>query len=335
MGESEMDRENTLQWRPGRTGHVESHFLKANSPDGRRAVWIKHTVFVPASEADGAVAEVWGIAFDREAGARLPLGGKATVPIDEARFDDAPFAIHAAGSELRSGSARGQVEQEGRRLRWDLAYEPLGPPFRPFPSEAMYRGRFPKSKTVTPCPHGRFQGELEVDGERWAVDEWLGMQGHNWGRGHADAYAWAHCNAWSGDVKDVWFEGFSGKVALGPLHTPWLSLAALQIDGEVLRFDGLRTMLSREVDVAFDRWRFRFEREDRVLTGEIEADKALMAGLYYHNPAGPLTYCLNSKLARARLRLERAGRAPVNLQTDRIALEIGTHDRNHGVRMVA
>ncbi|MFW5876578.1 MAG: tocopherol cyclase family protein [Myxococcota bacterium] len=331
----DMDTANALRWHPGDTGHVESHFLKANSPDGRRAVWVKHTVFAPEAADREAVAEVWAIAFDRDGGERFPVGGKQSVPVDEARFDDRPFRIVAAGSELRSGEARGQVDREGHLLRWDLRYEPRQPPFRTYPSELMYRGRFPKLKSLTPCPDGIFSGSLEVDGERWEVDRWPGMQGHNWGRGHLDIYAWAHCNSWDGDVKDVWFEAGCGKLRMGPIMSPWLGVAALHIDGHTIRFDGPRGVLPRAVQVGFDRWRFRFEAPGHVLHGDIAADPSRMAGLYYRNPAGPTTHCLNSKLARATLRLERPGRPTTTLSTQKIALEIGTHDPDHGVRMVA
>jgi hypothetical protein len=333
-----MDEENALRFDPaGPGGHVESHFLKANSRDGRRAVWVKHTVFAPPGGAADAVAEVWAIAFDREHPGQFPVGGKVTVPFTEARVGTSPFEVVAGGAQLRSGHAVGAIESNGHRLRWDLRYDASAPPFRPFPSERMYRGSFPKTKTVTPCPDGQFSGEVEVDGERWAVDGWPGMQGHNWGRGHADAYVWAHCNTWDGPSESAgaWFEGFSGRVRLGPVMTPWLSLAALHVGGRTLRFDGPASMLARGIQVGVDHWRFRLRQGDAVLHGELMADKDAMAGLHYANPRGPLTYCLNSKLARGTLRLEEPGRPDLELTSDRIALEIGTHDPAHGVRMVA
>jgi hypothetical protein len=332
-----MDEENVLRFDPaGPGGHVESHFLKANSPDGRYAVWVKHTVFAPPGRAQDAVAEVWAIAFDRERPGAFPIGAKVSVPFAEAQVTASPFEVKAAGASLVSGHAQGAIaSQDGHRLRWDLRYEPAVPPFRPFPSERMYRGSFPKSKTVTPCPAGTFVGEVEVDGERWVLDGWPGMQGHNWGRGHADAYAWAHCSSWDGDAEGAWFEGFSGRVRIGPVTTPWLSLAAVHRGGRIVRFDGASSMLSRSIDVAVDHWRFRLRQGGATLEGEITADKDLMGGLHYANPKGPLTYCLNSKLARGTLRLDEPGQPPLELTSNRIALEIGTHDSSHGVRMLA
>ena len=65
--------------------------------------------------------------------------------------------------------------------------------------------------------------------------------------------------------------------------------------------------------------------------GYYDADD--MVGLYYPNPHGPMTYCLNTKLARARVRFEASGRPPLLLTSRAAALEIGTRDDGHGVRM--
>ncbi|MDB4933724.1 MAG: hypothetical protein JWP87_696, partial [Labilithrix sp.] len=76
-----------LRYRGG--GHVESWFLKANEPGGRRAIWVKNTVFArePGKGKRAAVvppmAEAWAIAFDRERG---HVATKTSVPLDAARF---------------------------------------------------------------------------------------------------------------------------------------------------------------------------------------------------------------------------------------------------------
>jgi hypothetical protein len=47
-----------------------------------------------------------------------------------------------------------------------------------------------------------------------------------------------------------------------------------------------------------------------------------------------MTYCLNSKLARGWLRAELQHRPPLELRTGAAALELGTRNADHGVRMV-
>lgn len=330
-------RDDAVRWERGSaSGHVESHFLKANSPDGTRAVWFKQTLLVPAGALDRAVCEAWAIAFERAPGAPFrKVGVKTTAPIGEARFEDVPFHYACAGATLELGRSEGQLEDGGRRIEWSLAFDPVGPSFHGFPLAAMYRGKFPKQKLVTPCPDARFDGFVRVDGEEWKVDAWPGMQGHNWGRGHSDEYAWVHCNAWdAAPAGGAWFEGFSGRVKIGPVMTPWITMAALHVEGETVRFDGARALLTRDLDVDKRSWRFRVARSGAELSGIFVSDTDEMVGLHYGNPDGQMTYCLNSKLARGELRLRRPGRPDLHLTTDRAALEIGTRDASHGVAML-
>jgi hypothetical protein len=315
-------------------GHVESHFLKATAPDADRALWIRHTVFVPRRRPELAVAELWGIAFDRRNGGSI-AAAKNTRPIGDATYTAAPFRIVSPAATLETGRARGEITGGAHTLRWDLVFDAHGPPFHPFPVEGMYRAPFPKSKTLTPYPSTCFDGELIVDGQRWEIAHWPGMQGHNWGRHHADAYAWGHCNQWEDAPRGgAWFEGVSARVRMGPVLIPWLSVAALHVDDETIRFDGVRAMTSRSVGVGWYRWKFALEAARARLEGEISADRVDLAGLRYENPDGSMSYCLNSKLARGQLRLERKGHVPLELRSRAFALELGTRDPDHGIEML-
>jgi len=68
--------------------------------------------------------------------------------------------------------------------------------------------------------------------------------------------------------------------------------------------------------------------------GEVYANPRETAGLYYRNPNGTVTHCLNSKLATARLVLKRRGCRDVLLETRQAALELGCPDRCFGVEML-
>ena len=48
-----------------------------------------------------------------------------------------------------------------------------------------------------------------------------------------------------------------------------------------------------------------------------------------------MTYCLNSKIAVGQVRLEVAGQPALEMHTRAAALEIGTRDPDHGVKMLA
>lgn len=313
-------------------GHVESHFLRANSPDGERAIWIKHTLLAPVGRAGVGVGEAWAVAFERR---RRRVGVKSTVPIGDVRFSASPFRVETGEATLETGRARGTAESGGHCIRWDLSFDPSGPPHHPFPLQRMYEAPFPKQKLVTPYPDVRFDGTVEVDGTDWRIDRWPGMQGHNWGRGHTHAYAWAHGNAWDeGADGPAWFEGFSGRVKMGPVVIPWVSMAAVHVDGRTHRFDRLRAMTARAVEVGWYHWRATLVQGGARLRVAIEADRDDIAGLRYENPDGSTTHCLNSKLARGTLVLTLPGEPARVLRSDKLALELGTKDPEHGVPML-
>jgi hypothetical protein len=325
---------NELRYRPGdKRGHVESFFIKANSPGGNRAIWIKHTVLVPDGRPEDAVAEVWAVAFVR--GDRsFPIAAKETVPLSRARFRSQPFRAEHPAATMDSSRARGAVEANEHSLGWSIEMEGKGPGHVPFPLSRMYTAPFPRTKVLTPAPDTQLFGSFEVDGQRWAIDGWRGAQGHNWGPAHSSPYAWAHCNAWESD-EDGFLEAMAAQMTVGGVRTPWLTNVALRIKGETLRFDGPRTLVSDETVTGFDHFRFRALRKDAELTGVIRAQRSDMAGLRYENPDGTAVTCLNSKLADVRLLLRRPAHPDLELRSRRGALEIGTTALDHGVRILA
>jgi hypothetical protein len=336
------EQSNHVLYRAGLAGgHVESLFLKGNSPDGQRALWLKYTLLAPAQSHAPALAELWAIAFDR-AHPGGPRANKRSYPIAQAEIRTAPFALRLPDAELRHGAAKGALgfdAQGGPRLAWDVRFACPEQAFRPFPSPRMYTGAFPRTKTLTPVPDTQLEGTFEVDGARWDVSGYRAAQGHNWGKGHAHAYAWAHANALrpapgSARFERAWFEAISGRVRVGPLLTPWLTCAAIEVDGERFRFDGLRALLSRSVQSDLRSFSFRLRQHNATLTAKLRADEAQLAGLRYADPDGRTLSCLNSKLAQAELTLELPGRTFL-LQSDQAALELGTRDPHHGVPMLA
>jgi hypothetical protein len=314
-------------------GHVESLFLKGNSPDGKRALWVKYTILAPRKQPERGVAELWAVAFDRAR--KAPLANKQSYPLSELALGQAPFSLRLPGAELQHGRARGELGAPGPRFRWDLAYTCAPESFRPFPSARMYSGSFPRTKTLTPAPDSRLSGFFEIEGERWDVSGYRGAQGHNWGRGHAHAYAWAHANALelapeSAQARDSWLELITGRVYVGPLLTPWLTCAGISIDQQLHRFDGLRSMLAREVHVDARSYQFHLRQDECEFEGKIVADPRLIAGLRYEDPDHETLSCLNSKLASGTFMLRARGKV-FRLRSERVALEIGTREQDHGI----
>ena len=312
----------------GAGGHVESYFLKINDPAGERALWLKATILAHKGRGgDDAVAESWAVAFER---GKRAAASKTTVPLAQASFSRDKLDITMPGFELTRGRAQGEVGDVG----FTLALSDDGAPIVHFPHPRMYSGPFPSSKLTSPMPNLRAHGEVRTPRGTWKVDGWHGLLGHNWGRGHAFAYAWGHCNVWNEEeAADLVFEGTSARVRVGPALLPTTTLLIGRTGGETHALTRLRRLVRNQGAMTFRRWTFSGSGPTISLHGEMWAETDDMVGLHYENPDGAMTYCLNSKLASARLEISIRGRAWV--ATSRAAaLEIGTRDPNHGVEMV-
>jgi hypothetical protein len=325
-------------------GHVESYFLKANDRSGERAIWIKATIFASVGEPLHPVAEGWAIAFDRRGGKRHHVAVKHSLPFEAGTFNRRELGVHwklpaapgvaEGGNELTltPGETSGLVSAPEHQIGWKLRFSTTSAPLIHFPFPAMYEGAFPKSKLCSPYPDARFDGEVVVDGERWDLADWPGMQGHNWGKGHAESYAWCHSNTWEEDDQFL-LEGFSGKVAVGPIRTPLITLICVRHRGTSYDFNLPVDLIRSSGDIGARRWEFSAKNGRARIEGSVEAPDEDFVGLHYPNPDGPMTYCLNTKLASARVRFQPKGSAPLSLTSPAAALEIGTRDPHHGVRM--
>jgi len=320
---------NAVRYSPELSDHVESYFMKLNDVEGRRALWLKGTILAGRDRA--VEAEAWGIAFDRERG---HVGVKRVIPWTDARFSPDGLDVHVADLEIREGRTRGSIVKGADRIEWDLEFDPSGEPLVPYPLPKMYEGPFPSQKMVTPHPNTRFSGSYRVNGSEVRVDGWRGMQGHNWGKRHTELYAWGHVNQWE-NVDDLVFEGATGRIKLGPVLAPPLTLLSVWYKGRRYEFNEVRTLLRNRGEITLRSWRFEAKNAEARLHGELAADTDEMVGLHYENPNGEMTYCLNSKIAWGLLVLTPNDGARVHARTSSAALEIGTKDPKHGVRMVA
>lgn len=271
-------------------GLYESNYLKANSPDGERAFWIKHNALVPI-EGDG-IAEFWVILFQR---GQRPVVAKRERPWSEVEAAADDVQLRSAEISLTRERARGRIAD----IEWDLALSEAGPPLWHLPYERMYRGSFPKKKLLTPAPNLHFHGTLIVGSERWEIADWVGLRGHNWGREHAHRYAYGSCNVWEDGSRSRAIDGFTAQIKLGRRTSPWLT--ALVGREPLIAKNDLRHWLgSGRVEPG--RWTARWWRPSNWRGGgpvsvEFLADTASYAGLRYAHPDGRESYCYNTKFA--------------------------------------
>ncbi len=338
----------------GRGGHVESWFVQARDPSGRRAVWIRHVVFAQAApedtrrEAVPPVAEVWAVAFDRDAG---HVAVKCTVPFDRARFSERALDVEVDGCALDPRRAKGRAASGGRAVAWELAIgDGRVAPVVHYP-RALYEARWPSSKLVTPVADAGCTGTVRVvrgPGEAeevWDLTGWSAVVGHNWGSGQPELYAWAHASAW--DVPDLVVEAVAGRVRLGrlPLLSPVLAAAFVRFRGERFDFGAFEGFARNRAVISTRRLDFEAEGRGVSLRFEAFAETDELVGLHYPDPAGEVRSVLASAVARARLELRLPGARVVTANARSASIEIGTRESDalgatgteraerHGVRM--
>jgi len=331
MPKRELPDWNAVRYNPARpAGHVESYFVKANSPDGSKALWIKATIFASRARPLQAVAEAWAVFFERD-GQHVAV--KQSIPFADAVFSRDGLHVEIGdGIRLDPESARGAIAYGEHRIEFELTMSGDEPPVALLPSPAMYTGPFPKSKQVTPRPDLLIDGKIKIDQREIDLSGWRGMQGHNWGKGHADFYAWGHCNLWE-QGEGLILEATTARVKVGPMTTPMVTLVCMRHRGVRYDLTGPVQMLRNRGEVDGRRWHFEAHDGPVRVEGDVSAHASDFVGLYYPNPDGQMTWCLNTKLATARVRVELPGRGPMDWKTNAAAFEIGTREPDHGIRM--
>ena len=141
-------------------------------------------------------------------------------------------------SHIGPAGARGRAQAQGRSAAWELSFGRASEPLRHLPHPKLYDAPVPRTKTESPLPDTAISGWVEADGERWELDAWPGMVGHNWGAEHAERWIWLHGVGFDG-APDAWLDLALGRIRIGPLTTPWIANGAMHLDGERIRLGGL------------------------------------------------------------------------------------------------
>jgi hypothetical protein len=309
---------NGARYQPGMTtGHYESWFQRANDPSGRRAFWIRYTIFAPRGRPADAVGELWAISFDRAA--KTIVAVKQVHPMAACTFARDRLAVAIGGARLDDQALTGAAGSSGHAIAWDLRYGGGQAPLL-FLSEPLYRAPIPKAKLLVGQPLARFTGSLVVDGERIAIEDWVGSQNHNWGSQHTDRYAWGQVAGFD-EAPEAFLECSTARIKLGPVWTPRMSPVVLRLAGETLAWNSLgRAIRARGRYAPYD-WRIETRGPAGELTIAIAAAASDFVALRYDNPPGGAKICLNSKIARCELTLRRRGATTV-LRSSRAAFEI-------------
>lgn len=319
---------NRCRFDPAMTGgHYESYFLRANHAWQPLAFWVRYTIFAPRHRYDDALGELWAIWFDGERG--VIHAAKSEMPLAQCEFSRERLNVRIGTSTLTERQADGQIRGH-TELQWSLRYACDDAPLLLLPA-SLYERPFPKAKAVVSAPNAAFDGWFKVDGVDMPIDGWVGSQNHNWGSRHTDEYAWGQVAGFD-DADDVFLECSSARVQVGPLRTPWLTLAVLRLDGEDLCLNSLWQAWRASERMRFFDWSFETSRNDVRVCVRIHAERESFVALPYYNPPGGTKTCLNTKLAACELTIERPGQPVRRLRSaNRAAFEILTDRTDHGV----
>ena len=316
----------------------ESWFVKANNPNSPQALWLKMTL---CDRGQGSVVgSAWCSIFDGVA--QQAWAGREQLPLWQCRYD--PGALELEGCRMlldaEDGEFHGTLSNSRGHAQWEIQWRrvkgPLGDPLC-LPPRRLIDGALLKSQLLSPAPAIEISGQVTFNGERWNIDKWLGMQGHNWSQGAAVQYVWGH-SLFIDDNNSViaLVEALSGRVKIAGLSSPDLALMLVRHEQQEYRFDRIAALWRRQSEALFPAWTLKMRSDQATATLNMRAQAKRMVCLGYEYPGKPdLAYCLNSKLAEVELRVEPKDSAAFVLRSRHLgALEFLQRDRPDGLLTV-
>lgn len=261
-----------------------------------QALWFRYTLL------DGVVREAatWAIVFDlgriTTGRTRWPLAAVALPADGQIAPQDTVFQID--GARLDAGGAIGTAGT----VSWDLRWTDRGRRFLHVPAVLRMLG-VASSELTTPLADLRVTGTVRSGDRTFAVHDATGMVGHIYGRRHAHAWAWAHCNHFDGG-EDAVFEGIAARLQVAGRILPPATSFVLALGGRTWKFTSTLRMFAADSTTVDGTWRFVVRSGGAVLTGEVVAPAADRVALVaYTDTDGQTLWCANSKLATLRLHL--------------------------------
>jgi len=320
---------NAVQYKPGKSGHYESFFVRANHPSKPLAFWIRYTIFQPKGHPEKAIGELWAILFDGENNKHHAL--KAEYPFSMCSFGQQDNNIIIGDAVLTANSLTGAIKYGNKNIKWDLEYTGNSQPLFLFPPK-LYTTKLPKAKSLVSLPFAVFNGYISVNNERLDIKNWVGSQNHNWGSKHTDHYAWGQVCGFDNEP-DAFLELATAQIKIGPLWTPFMTPVVLRYKNTEYALNTVTKTFGR-AHFGYFYWEFSACENDVELNGSLFALKEDFVCLPYYNPPGGVKYCLNTKIASCNITGSIHGQEIVLQTTNRAAFEILTDDSNHRLKPI-
>jgi hypothetical protein len=288
--------DNVRRWDGARRGHYEVWYVTLHHAASETGYWIRYTLESPLDGVGQPYGQLWFARFDPR-DPRRTFGINRKFPIASMTAEANPFAVHLGGNLFRHDAARGALAGDGHDVRWDLAWTPAPTTHHHLPKVMYLRGGLGETTVLSPSLDAPVTGSITVDGQTITfsgahASERVG-QTHLWGKKHAHAWAWGHCNAFDGRPGAA-FEALTVRLRRRNVTLPPLTVLALYLDGEALAFNQFRHTPFTRGEMGTGFYRFRALGPSVRLEGEFSARPADMVLAHYEDPDGAPSYCANT-----------------------------------------
>jgi len=285
------EQANRMVWDRQRTGHYEVWYTTFNHLPSGTGFWIRYTLEAPLPGHGEAYAQLWFAMFDVNQPQRN-VAINRRYPLSEFEATDDPFHITLGAGDLGHGALRGALEGDAHEVSWDIAFKPCLFVHHHLP-ELVYRSSFADTTVLSPNLMANMNGRVTVDGQDFVLDGSPGCQTHLWGRKHAHAWAWSHCNAFREDPTAC-LETLSVRLKRFGLVTPPLTFFSLYLGSEVYHFRQFGTLLRTRGAWETGLYRFSGVGNRIKVEGELRCRPEDLVQAPYTDPDGEASFCHNT-----------------------------------------
>lgn len=283
-----------------RRGFYEVYYMKAHHAKEGLGLWLRYTFHRPLNRELPAQGHVWAIVFNRKDPSKN-IAIKNDYSLEQCRFDLKRPRLYIGQNMLSHGSLRGKAGDGENCVEWSLEFNPNEEAFFMLPPLA-YKLPVVKSKVISPNLHVYIYGVLTINGRKIDFNGEPGQQSHIFGTKHADAWGWAHCNAFAGKPRSV-MELITARSRIFRRQSPWMPLFFFNYEGKHYRFNTLTDILRNRISAEPGQISFTCNDGSVKFEGKVSAPQEHFVGVTYEDPDGEHLYCYNSTVASVQLDL--------------------------------